>query len=269
MSGSQSHPGNGQPEPGSDPSMEDILASIRRILSEEDVPADNAAAAESGPSHDVLILDRSMLVPDASPRHEAPESHVEEETAPLTAEARSFGHRPMTEPPHEVVEEEPLAAVDAESSAPWDPPEVHHEVPPAEHAGEHFAAHAEPEPAPPEHFHIPDLPPPHEPAELPLAIPTDMTPHSEGNSMSASLPSSSGLASPETTAAAAGSLSNLVRAMTSERSTQVYSGGPTVTDLVREELRPMLKDWLDTNLPPLVERLVRAEIERVISRAAV
>ncbi len=33
--------------------------------------------------------------------------------------------------------------------------------------------------------------------------------------------------------------------------------------LVREMLRPMLKQWLDENLPALVERLVRAEIQRV------
>ena len=33
--------------------------------------------------------------------------------------------------------------------------------------------------------------------------------------------------------------------------------------LVREMLRPMLKQWLDDNLPTMVERLVRAEIERV------
>ena len=34
-------------------------------------------------------------------------------------------------------------------------------------------------------------------------------------------------------------------------------------DLVREMLRPMLKAWLDDNLPGMVERMVRAEIERV------
>ena len=33
--------------------------------------------------------------------------------------------------------------------------------------------------------------------------------------------------------------------------------------MVREMLRPMLKQWLDENLPPIVERLVRAEIQRV------
>src|SRR5712691_8928480 len=37
----------------------------------------------------------------------------------------------------------------------------------------------------------------------------------------------------------------------------------TLEDLVKEMLRPMLKAWLDDNLPLMVERLVRAEIERV------
>lgn len=37
----------------------------------------------------------------------------------------------------------------------------------------------------------------------------------------------------------------------------------TLEDLVKEMLRPMLKTWLDENLPPMVERLVRQEIERV------
>jgi cell pole-organizing protein PopZ len=39
--------------------------------------------------------------------------------------------------------------------------------------------------------------------------------------------------------------------------------GRTLEDVVREMLRPMLKIWLDDNLPSMVERLVRAEIERV------
>jgi uncharacterized protein len=39
--------------------------------------------------------------------------------------------------------------------------------------------------------------------------------------------------------------------------------GRTLEEVVSELLRPMLKAWLDDNLPDLVERLVRAEIERV------
>jgi uncharacterized protein len=45
--------------------------------------------------------------------------------------------------------------------------------------------------------------------------------------------------------------------------TVLVQNGRTLEDLVREMLRPMLKTWLDDNLPGMVERLVRAEIERV------
>jgi cell pole-organizing protein PopZ len=45
--------------------------------------------------------------------------------------------------------------------------------------------------------------------------------------------------------------------------TVLVQNGRTLEDLVREMLRPMLKSWLDDNLPGLVERLVRNEIERV------
>lgn len=37
----------------------------------------------------------------------------------------------------------------------------------------------------------------------------------------------------------------------------------TFDEMAEEMLRPMLQDWLDNNLPTLVERLVREEIERV------
>lgn len=43
-------------------------------------------------------------------------------------------------------------------------------------------------------------------------------------------------------------------------------GGRTLEELVRETLRPLLKAWLDQNLPPLVERMVRVEIERLSRR---
>ncbi len=78
--------------------------------------------------------------------------------------------------------------------------------------------------------------------------------------------SANALLAPEAQQAAAGSLGDLVHALT-ERRAQLYRSGPTLEDLVREEMRPLLKSWLDANLPPMVERLVRDEIERVVNRA--
>ena len=45
------------------------------------------------------------------------------------------------------------------------------------------------------------------------------------------------------------------------------SDGVTLEDIVRELLRPMLKDWLDDNLPTIIERLVSEELERLTEKA--
>jgi cell pole-organizing protein PopZ len=45
--------------------------------------------------------------------------------------------------------------------------------------------------------------------------------------------------------------------------TVLSNNARTLEDLVKEMLRPMLKSWLDDNLPGLVERIVKTEIERV------
>jgi cell pole-organizing protein PopZ len=44
-----------------------------------------------------------------------------------------------------------------------------------------------------------------------------------------------------------------------------FRSGATVEDLVVEALRPMLKEWLDGNLPQMVERLVDREIKRIVA----
>jgi cell pole-organizing protein PopZ len=46
----------------------------------------------------------------------------------------------------------------------------------------------------------------------------------------------------------------------------VDANGKTIEDLVKEMLRPMLKEWLDRNLPPMVERFVEREIVRLTRR---
>ncbi len=77
------------------------------------------------------------------------------------------------------------------------------------------------------------------------------------------------LVAPEAAAAASASMGTLLRTLTAERHTAVYRGGPTLEDMVRDEMRPMLKEWLDANLPDMVERLVRAEIEQMAGRAKI
>lgn len=191
-----------------DPSMEEILASIRRILNDDDVPAPpsppKAAAEEPAEEEeDVLMLDDSMMVP-ASER--VPDVA---EAAPESAES-------------EEVEPEADEPVVRNTAAPT---EI--EAPAQETMAATSPIRAEVE-------------------ERPTQTPD--------------------LLAPEAAAAAASSVGSLVRTLAAGRATRVYGGGPTLEDLVRAELRPLLKEWLDTHLPPLVERLVRAEIEKVVGR---
>lgn len=64
------------------------------------------------------------------------------------------------------------------------------------------------------------------------------------------------LASPATAAAVDAALDALVQAAAA-------NSPRTLEDVARDLLRPMLKTWLDDNLPQLVERLVRVEVERL------
>ena len=168
-----------------DPSMEDILASIRRILSEDQPPPAARPSGNGATDDDVLVLDASMMVPDANP--------------PATASDVAYTSPVQAEPVRNVT--------------------------------------------------FPALPPAVEPVRAPQ-------PESLRD-----------LLAPEAVAAAASSVGSLVRTIVAERSMQVYSGGPTIEDIVRAEVRPLLAQWLDENLPPMVERLVRLELERVVGRA--
>jgi uncharacterized protein len=174
---------------GGDPSMEDILASSRRILNEEEqaAPPDPPAAP---PPDEPLDLTREMLVGGPSGA-----------ATPLPAPP------PPAPPPPATPVTAPQAQ--AEPKAPVEPPGF--PVPTAAVAG--------------------------------------------------------ALLAPAAAAAASASVGHLLRAVAAERGSAVRSGGPTIEDVVREELRPLLKEWLDQHLPAVVERLVRAEIERVVGRA--
>lgn len=186
-----------------EPSMEEILASIRRIIADDEKPAETPPAPEPEPV---------ALAPEPAPEPPVPEPEPEDDVLDLGAEASR-----VEEP---VAEAAPAPADDIEFA------ETQHAAPPEPPA-------PEPQPAP-QAF----LPPPVQPAHEPPAI--DM----------------SALISDQTGAAvqnAFGALANTV----------LSNNARTLEDLVKDMLKPMLKTWLDDNLPSLVERLVRAEIERV------
>lgn len=187
--------------------MEDILASIRRILSEDEAQGGAQAGAQTA------ATPTPEPVPPPPPAATEPAAAA----APPTAHAAS----PHLAPPEKVLADDVLV-LDSSMLV-------------------------QPEPAPAR--------PPAPMAELDREIEPS------------SAPISAGLLAPATAAAAASSVNELVRRLAVERSTAVHRGGPTIEDLVREEIRPLLKAWLDEHLPGLVDRAVRAEIERVVGRA--
>jgi cell pole-organizing protein PopZ len=71
-----------------------------------------------------------------------------------------------------------------------------------------------------------------------------------------------GMVSPETSTMTASSFNRLAEQMFGRE-----GGERSIDDLARELLYPMLKQWLDQNLPRIVEQLVREEIERLAKRS--
>jgi len=76
-----------------------------------------------------------------------------------------------------------------------------------------------------------------------------------------------GLVSSAVEEASSASIAKLANVIVHERAVQVGNPGVTLEQLVREICTPVLKQWLDQNLPYMVERVVRQEIERIVSRS--
>ncbi len=191
-----------------EPSMEEILASIRRIISDDDETEQPPKEASGTQSDDVLELTQ-MVSENGS-------------TIDLTAQAAEPGSEPGQAP-----ENEP--ATPSES----DP----------EQGAEPEPATVETEPASAE---------PAEPAHAAPAASAD-DPVISGAAASASVEAFSKLAQ-----AAEPGLGDASRSS---------EGTQSVEDLVTEMLRPMLRDWLDRNLPAIVERIVQKEIRRLVRQA--
>jgi cell pole-organizing protein PopZ len=73
------------------------------------------------------------------------------------------------------------------------------------------------------------------------------------------------LVSEEALAASTAALAQLAQSVTRTREPAPGSA-KTVDELVREAIEPMLKQWLDQHLPRIVERMVREAIDRVVRR---
>jgi cell pole-organizing protein PopZ len=194
-----------------DPSMDDILASIRKIISD-----DEARAQVSG----------SATTPVAA---NAPVGAKQEDVLLLT----DLLEEP-TEEPLPVPEPTPLPPprIDPVSASEMPQPTV--------------AAIAPIEPQP--------VITPVDPVEAPVKQPNDI------------------LIEPGAAGVAASAFDRLSQAVQESVPTPAaHEAGPAVggrnlEDIVKEMLRPMLKEWLDKNLPPMVERYVEREIVRLTRR---
>lgn len=75
------------------------------------------------------------------------------------------------------------------------------------------------------------------------------------------------LISPVTANASTNAFARLAKAATPEDKRPVVTAGITVDQLVIDLLTPMLRDWLDQNLPGIVERVVEQEVKKLARRA--
>jgi cell pole-organizing protein PopZ len=186
-----------------EPSMEEILASIRRIISED---AEPEAKAE----------------PPAAP----PVAAMDEDVLELTQMVRDDGSVVSVEEQEE--EEDPWAAA------------------------------SEPEPEPePDRIDVDDL---DDLFDRPRFEPSPRMREDDDDLVSAS-------AAAATTAAFAQLATSIGGGMRAPAGLPLHAGGPTLESIVKDMLRPMMRDWLDEHLPPMVERMVQREIEKMVRRA--
>lgn len=223
--------------------MEEILASIRRIIADDDAksampatsiesaPSPVALAAAVAPPMPVLPLSATEFLRDIPPATPRPAPAAEPEPADIL----------------ELTEE--MRAPDPESAARFTTVDAQPDVIFSDNAVESD----EPEPEP-------DQPGPEDPDEaLSMAMaepPADDPLEDARRTLTRQMEGEQPLLSRSATAAVDSAFASLTHTVLSQNAR-------TLDDLVKDMLRPMLKTWLDDNLPSLVERLVRAEIERV------
>lgn len=96
---------------------------------------------------------------------------------------------------------------------------------------------------------------PERPKPEPVAAKPEVTPHTADNSR---------LLSAAAASASAAALKKVVETHKANTPMPHFRSGTSIEDLVLETLKPMLKDWLDANLPTMVERIVEREIRKLV-----
>ncbi|QAU47153.1 DUF2497 domain-containing protein [Bradyrhizobium guangzhouense] len=247
-----------QPAKVTEPSMEEILASIRRIIADDEAkpPPAEAAKPAAPAAKPMADIPPSKIAP-AKPAAEKPAPPPAAKPAPPPPPAPDADAGPNSQDDIDAL----LAGLDEatpapEMRAPEPEPEPEPEPDVLELTDE-MAMDPEPTPAPPppsfrkveprDDLEFAEAPPPR-PTPPPSYAPVDYD--------APPLP-------PQQPILAQSTVSAVESAFNSLAHTVLSSNARTLEDLVKEMLRPMLKSWLDDNLPGLVERIVKAEIERV------
>ena len=243
-----------QPAKVTEPSMEEILASIRRIIADDEAKPPPAETAKPEKAAAPAAPPKPQAMNDIPPSKVAPAKPAAEKPAPAPAA------KPAPAPP--AADASPnsqddidalLAGLDAATPG----PEVR-----------------EPEPEPePDVLELTDEmavdPPPPQSPSFRKVEPRDDLEFSESPPRPTPPPSYAPVdfdtppLPPQQPILAQSTVSAVESAFNSLAHTVLSSNARTLEDLVKEMLRPMLKTWLDDNLPSLVERIVKAEIERV------
>lgn len=236
-----------------EPSMDEILSSIRQIIADDDASVAQAPVTPKAPP-----ATPAPAVP--SPQVARPAAAAPRASEPLTLSPSQMVRPVEPEPqPAETVAEMPdfasmLAGLDETDGT--DETSVEQAAPPPLELldPEDVSFESEPEPAPmappPTVMQQAPEPPPRRPA-APVAVAAPMPDPALSSDMADQL------LEPATAAAVQGAMSRLSGVGT------MAVGGQTVESVIRELLRPMLKDWLDENLPSLVERVVEKEVSRI------
>jgi hypothetical protein len=252
-----------QPAKVQEPSMEEILASIRRIIADDEAKpppgADKPVAAApppAAPSKPEKPAAPVASAPAAKPpvMNDIPPSKI----APAAA-------KPAAPPPPPAPPSPPSAATNSQDDIDallngLDESTSEEEVRQPQADGEVFELTDDMavEPAPQSAFHKVE---PEDDVEFAEAA----APKSMQRAAAYDPPPAmeAAMAAPHRPILSSNTVSAVESAFNTLAHTVLSNNARTLEDLVKEMLRPMLKSWLDDNLPGLVERIVKAEIERV------